>query len=63
MAEPMISEQDIVNAICLDQSHAHNVQPHRRKKTKTAAITTRLRAIFEMLSFQAKMVYCKRTLN
>lgn len=27
MAEQMISEQDIVNAICLDQSRSHNVQP------------------------------------
>lgn len=27
MAELIMSEQDIVNAICIDQSQKHNVQP------------------------------------
>ncbi|MEZ7171049.1 DUF2653 family protein [Sporosarcina sp. OR05] len=27
MANQMISEQDIVNAICMEQGHSHNVQP------------------------------------
>lgn len=27
MADQMISEQDIVNAICIEQARSHNVQP------------------------------------